>query len=185
MAYFGENWDDNQFPLAYLITIRTYGTWLHGDEKTSVDTHHGYNKYGTARRPASDQMLRRMKANMKGAAIVLDETQRIAVKDAIEEVCLHRGYFLRAVNVRSNHSHVVVSAQEKPEFLANSFKSYSTRELRSRRLIGLETSTWARGRSRRYLWKRNHVIAAVDYVLYSQGLIEFEEWYESNEAKYS
>jgi hypothetical protein len=23
--------DDNEGPLAYLITIRTYGTWLHGD----------------------------------------------------------------------------------------------------------------------------------------------------------
>ena len=21
-------WDDNDFPLAYLITIRTFGTWL-------------------------------------------------------------------------------------------------------------------------------------------------------------
>jgi len=24
--------DYNLFPLAYLITIRCYGTWLHGDE---------------------------------------------------------------------------------------------------------------------------------------------------------
>ncbi len=26
-------WDDNEWPLAYLITIRTYATWLHGDER--------------------------------------------------------------------------------------------------------------------------------------------------------
>jgi REP element-mobilizing transposase RayT len=185
MAHVGENWDDDPFPSAYQITIRTYGTWLHGDDKTSVDTHHGYNKFGGARRPASGQMRARMLSNMKGEAVVLNEPQRIAVNDAMGEVCQHRGYYLRAVNTRSNHSHIVVSAQEKPEFMANSFKSYSTRELRRRHLIGPETTVWARGRRRRYLWKANHVIAVVDYVLYSQGLIEFEKWYESNEEKYT
>ena len=24
-------WDDNEYPLTYLITFRTYGTWLHGE----------------------------------------------------------------------------------------------------------------------------------------------------------
>jgi hypothetical protein len=27
-----ERWEENTFPLAYLLTFRTYGTWLHGDE---------------------------------------------------------------------------------------------------------------------------------------------------------
>ncbi|HWY68950.1 MAG TPA: hypothetical protein VNX88_09810 [Terriglobales bacterium] len=26
-------------PLAYLITFRCYGTWLHGDERGSIDRH--------------------------------------------------------------------------------------------------------------------------------------------------
>ncbi len=38
-------WDDSQWPLAYLITFRTYGTWLHGDERYSIDRH-GKNIYG-------------------------------------------------------------------------------------------------------------------------------------------
>jgi hypothetical protein len=41
-------YDYNDFPLAYLITLRTYGTWLHG-EKNAVDRH-GYNIYKTPRR---------------------------------------------------------------------------------------------------------------------------------------
>ena len=32
-------------PLAYLITFRTYGTWLHGDARGSVDREH--NVFGT------------------------------------------------------------------------------------------------------------------------------------------
>ena len=27
------DFDDNEFPLAYFISFRTYGTWLHGDER--------------------------------------------------------------------------------------------------------------------------------------------------------
>ena len=42
------DWDDNQFPLAYLITFRTFGTWLHGDDRGSMDRH-GKNIYGTER----------------------------------------------------------------------------------------------------------------------------------------
>ena len=33
------------YPLGYLITFRCYGTWLHGDERGSVDRFH--NWYGT------------------------------------------------------------------------------------------------------------------------------------------
>jgi hypothetical protein len=31
-----EIYEENPFPLAYLITLRTFGTWLHGDERGSV-----------------------------------------------------------------------------------------------------------------------------------------------------
>jgi hypothetical protein len=43
-----EFWDDNEFPLAYLFTLQTFGTWLHGDDRGSVDRH-GKNIYGTER----------------------------------------------------------------------------------------------------------------------------------------
>jgi len=36
-------WNDTDIPLAYLITFRCYGTWLHGDERGSVDRFH--NQY--------------------------------------------------------------------------------------------------------------------------------------------
>jgi hypothetical protein len=36
---------DRSTPLAYLITIRSYGTWLHGDERGSMDRRE-YNQYG-------------------------------------------------------------------------------------------------------------------------------------------
>ena len=32
-----EIYEENEFPLAYLITFRTFGTWLHGDDRSSIN----------------------------------------------------------------------------------------------------------------------------------------------------
>ena len=108
------DWDENEFPIAYLITIRTYGTWLHGDERGSVDRH-GRNLYGTPRLAVNPELERIMREEMKRAPFTLNAAQRIAVHREIEDVCDRRSYYLRALNVRTNHLHSVVSAQRKPE----------------------------------------------------------------------
>src|SRR5438128_5700863 len=110
-----------------------------------------------------------MEHNMGRDAIVLNEKQRAVVKEAIKEVCDHRGFDLWAINILTNHAHAVVSAQSKPEPIADAFKSYSSRKLREVGLIRRDIRPWARGRSRRYLWKPHHVSRAIDYVLYGQG----------------
>ena len=156
------------FPLAYLITIRTYGTWLHGDENGSVDRH-GFNVYGNPRIAPSEKLKDFMRQEMKQTAFILDKHRRICVLDAVREVCDYRGYELLAVNIRSNHLHAVISAMVKPEKIANDFKTYATRKLRSEDLAGSEQSVWARGKSCRYLWKPNQVERAMDYVLFGQG----------------
>ena len=78
---------------------------------------------------------------------------------------------------------MVVSAQMKPRHVANAFKSYATRKLRECSLLPDEARPWSKGRSRRYLWKAIHVDAAIDYVLYCQGEIDFENWYEINKRQ--
>jgi len=52
---------DNQktTPLGYIITCRTYGTWLHGDERKSVDPKN--NKFGTPRIEHNPILQRSMK----------------------------------------------------------------------------------------------------------------------------
>lgn len=179
MAYFGENWDDAEFPLAYLITIRTFGTWLHGDERFSIDMHDDYNIYGAPRRAKNSNLQRLMSENMKAPAFVLDDIQRKAVHEAIQEVCVNRHYRCHALNVRTNHAHAVVAAQVKPEKIADTFKAYATRKLRREHLVRYDAQVWSRGRSRRYLWKSHHVGAAIDYVLYCQGDDTFDEWYSA------
>jgi len=168
-----ELWDDNEFPLAYLITIRTYGTWLHGDDRGSIDVH-GKNKFGSPKIPGREKLKNRMRENLTDEPFIFDEKQRSAVEESIRETCKIRDYKLTAVNVRTNHLHVVVSAQTNPEIIINSFKSYATRKLREEYLILKDTRVWSRGGSRRYLWKKRHVDLAIDYVLFGQGLLPFE-----------
>ena len=173
-----ELYEDNEFPLAYLLTFRTFGTWLHGDIQWSV---------GRSRRsPRETRIIQpnvpfneAMADEMNQAPVVLNKAQRCAVELAISEVCENRGYSLRAVNARTNHVHSIVAARVKPEPIINAFKAYSTRKLREEILFDPGQKVWSRGKSRRYLWKPRYVLAAIDYVLYSQGWIPFETWMET------
>jgi hypothetical protein len=92
-----EFWDDDEFPLAYLITIRTFGTWLHGDERESVDRH-GKNVYGTERIGANIKLRNKMQNAAKGPSFIFDKRQKEIVTETIKEVCKNREYFLHAVN---------------------------------------------------------------------------------------
>lgn len=168
-----EDYEESEFPLAYLITIRTYGTWLHGDERTSVRRNR-ISKHGTKVIDVNVPLNERMQNEMIAEPVILNCDQGKAVEDSIKEVCDHRGYILYAANVRSNHAHAAIGAKTKPERIADSLKAYSTRRLRELGMIDLKTRVWSRGRSRRYLWKERHLDAAIDYVLYCQSDVPFE-----------
>jgi REP element-mobilizing transposase RayT len=172
-----QEWDDNEFPLAYLITIRTFGTWLHGDERGSVDRH-GKNIYGSPRMTPNANLTALMRKEMTRDPFVLNTAQRFAVDAEIKKVCLIRQYILHALNVRTNHLHAVVSAQIKPESIIAAFKSNATRAWREQQLVGRKTSVWSRGKSRRYLWKPRSVAFAIDYTMNQQGenLVDFDTW---------
>ena len=174
MNNFTDSWNDNQFPLAYLITLRTYGTWLHGDQKCSVDVHHGRNKRGSPKIKPSKNLENGMNLNMKSGRFVFNKTQRIQVDLAIRETCKIRGFDLFALNVRTNHLHAVLSAASKPEKILADLKRYATRNLIQNYLINKGDRVWSRGGSRRYLWIQRHVDLAIDYVVYGQGKLDFE-----------
>jgi REP element-mobilizing transposase RayT len=161
-------WDDNDWPLAYLITIRTFGTWLHGDERGSVDRH-GQNVYGSPRITPNTKFSTLMRENESSEAFFFDGRQLAWVETAIRNVCDRRSYDLFALNVRTNHVHAVIAASIRPELIINGFKANVTRELRTNGLLPPNASVWSRGGSRRYLWKPHQVEAAIEYVLYGQG----------------
>jgi len=161
------NFHDRTQPLGYLITFRCYGTWLHGEERGSVNRRH-YNRYGTPDMPQNRKILKDEKISLKHPKFFLNRRQRALVTTAIREVCDHRRYKLYAVNARTNHVHSVVGAGYKPEKLMNSFKSYATRKLREAKLISDDVKPWARHGSTPYLWTDEELCRAIDYVINGQ-----------------
>jgi hypothetical protein len=90
-------------PIAYFLTWVTYDTWLPGDARGWVKYHGGWQLPDPVRELEA-------KARMTEDACILTQGQRRAVEERIAETCAHRGWILHVANCRSNHVHVVVSA---------------------------------------------------------------------------
>ncbi len=161
-------WNDTEIPLAYLITFRTYGTWLHGDIRGSVDGNN--NAYGTARiehKPERKGFETRL---LNREPVLLNGPMRNSVEKAMRETCEKRGWNLMAVNIRTNHAHSVVSTgQVNAGTVINVLKANATRMMREDGSWLFKETPWVKGGSRRYLWNENSVARAVDYVLFGQG----------------
>jgi len=168
-----DDFEESDFPIAYLITFRTFGTWLHGDQRRSIRRTRKH-KDATKVIDINIPLKERMAEEMNSRPVVLDRRQRKAVEEAIRQLCRDRGYVLYALNVRSNHVHIVIGVRAKPERVADALKAYATKKLRELRLLDETVQVWSRGRSRRYLWKPRHVELAIDYVLYCQSDLPFE-----------
>ena len=161
-------WNDTETPLAYLITFRCYGTWLHGDARGSVDRRN--NKYGTPRIPKSKRWNAASIASLKHTPVNLNAAKRGSVEKAIKETCRIRGWVLYAMNVRTNHAHSVVAAlgiSSSKVLLA--LKANATRQMREDGVWVGEHSPWSERGSKRNLWNEASVTSAIDYVLYGQG----------------
>ena len=161
-------WNDTDVPLAILVTFRCYGTWLHGDERGSVDRHN--NIYGTPRIPPSRPWEKFNKSVLKRAPVILDSRQRASVEKAISSTCAVRNWTLHALNVRTNHAHSVIYAGETASSrVLSALKANATRQMREDGCWMFEESPWVEKGSKRLLWNEQSVVRAVNYVLFGQG----------------
>jgi REP element-mobilizing transposase RayT len=130
-------------PLAYLITWTTYGTWLPGDERGWVES----GKSGV-QEPNFDREILASRI-MADEPVRLNSLQRDSVEQTIRRHCCIRKWHLHAVNVRTNHVHVVVTADRKPEEVMSQFKAWCSRTLSD--LAGLKEKV-AKKAGRRRWW---------------------------------
>lgn len=173
-------WNETDVPLAYLITVRTYGTLLHGDKRGSVSRFS--NKYDSPRIPFNGLLQKYKRSLMRSEPVLFNRAQRKAVERAIREVCLHRKWKLLAINVRTNHFHVVVVTPGlNPSRALNAFKAYATRKMREEMCWVSTRTPWVDKGSERWLWNDESIANACDYVVNGQGsdLSEFDKWNKS------
>jgi REP element-mobilizing transposase RayT len=106
----------------------------------------------------------------------LNPEQRNAVTQTIQEHCRLRGWLLHAVNVRSNHVHVVVTCACAGEQARDQFKLWTSRRLSD--LAGLTTPVahkagrrhwWTEGGDSRPIEDEQYLANAVNYVVNMQG----------------
>ncbi len=109
--------------LAYHLVWTTYGTWLPGDVRGWVMKNCESIQSPDA---AIEQAAR---ARMSESEVMLTPLQRQIVEQTIRRHCEIRNWRLHAVNVRSNHIHVVVTADREPEEVINQLKAWCSRKL--------------------------------------------------------
>jgi REP element-mobilizing transposase RayT len=153
--------------MTYFITFACYGCHLHGDEMGSVDKQH--NPPGSRMLEPNPQRVCAERQRMAQPSYDMDKKRREAVLASLLERCSERSWTLLAAHIRTNHVHVVVHAEVRPERVLNDLKSYASRYLNQ---LGLDERTrkrWARHGSTRWLWKPADVLAAIRHVVDEQG----------------
>jgi REP element-mobilizing transposase RayT len=155
--------------MAYLITFRCYGTWFHGDERGSMDRSE-HNTWGEPVIPPNKAKAQQERVTLKNSPFTINDLTREIVTQTIHEVCEHREWSLIALNVQSDHVHLVLSADQRPEKVMNSLKSWTTRRLRENNLVGANQKVWSRHGSTKWLWTQDQIAHAYDYVIEGQPL---------------
>src|SRR5208283_2096259 len=100
-------------PLAYFFTFTCHGTWLHGDERGSVDREH--NAPGMPVLPANEDRRACELEALSEPPYHLDRPRRQITLDALCEIARRKDWALHAVHVRTNHVHIVVTAEGSAE----------------------------------------------------------------------
>ena len=159
--------NDDHTPIAYLITFRSYGTWMHGDERGSIDRHH--RGYSTPALPPSARRETIETRLLKQPRVIFDLRQRRAIEHGIKETCYIRKWNLWAVNVRTNHVHCVLTAHFNAKRVMAALKANASRIMRDTGCWRAPVSPWARGGSTKYIWTEEELRNGIAYVVDGQG----------------
>jgi len=162
--------------LAYHITWTTYGTWLSGDARGWIQ----WGEWGL--KPPDPERERDAAKRMVESAVVLTEEQRALVEQTVRDHCRIRGWLLHAVNVRTNHVHVLVTADRDPQEVMNQFKAWCSRQLSD--ALGL-VGTVAKKAGRRHWFTEGGNKELIDSEDYLSNAIQYvlERQYSEHPAQ--
>jgi REP element-mobilizing transposase RayT len=160
------NRDREEAATTYLITWAGYGAWLPGQ---SGVVSRKWNRFGGRFPGPKPDWKRQSRNHMAQEPYLLDSVRRQVVLKTMHEVCSCRGWTMLAAHVRTNHVHIVITADCRPEQVLIAMKAYSSRALNDSQLDSSDRRRWARHGSTRYLWTGDAVRAAIHYVVSEQG----------------
>lgn len=147
--------------VTYFITWTTYGTWLPGDARGWRHTTKG------DQRP-QPRLEAWCQNRMSEKLVTLTASQRAKVETVCHQHAGIRGWHLHAVNARSNHVHLVITADQKPETVRDQFKANATRVLRQGTDAIANEKVWTRGGDCEVIDGEENLERVVMYVLEAQ-----------------
>jgi REP element-mobilizing transposase RayT len=153
--------------LAYFLTWTTYGTWLPGDSRGWVNRRRTHGVIVEAPCPALESHAGGL---MKEAPVVLDPKRREIAEAAVRQACREFRWTLHALEVRSNHVHVVVTASDaSPGKVMGILKVRGTQALDALGKADNRDRWWTKEGSKRILNSAAAVEAAIRYVMNQDG----------------
>ncbi len=155
--------------IAFFITFTTYRSWLHGTGKGEGSVDRGHNQFGGDFVVADPDRLDDARDAMAEPPYRLDAARRAVVRDAVVALSREKRWRLSAVHVRSNHVHVVVSADRDPGRLMSDIKGRASRELTRAGFESADRNRWTRHGSTLHLFTPSEVRRKVTYTLDEQG----------------
>jgi len=156
-------------PIAYFITFTTYGTWLHGDLRSSVIRVNG----GSKRLDDQPNLYAYHHTQLSAPPVILDAVQRQIVRNTIIQHCDIRRWRLYALHVRTNHVHVVVKANKSIDQVSNELKGWPKRVLGEHDFK--PPKVWTGGSSKVFIFTEAKLREKIHYVVCEQG--EMMEYY--------
>ena len=148
----------------YHLIWTTYGTWLPGDIRGWIKA--GIQGIQEPNLVRESQALGRMAED----AVVLTSAQRAIVEQTIRDHCRIRKWRLHAVSVRSNHIHVVVTADRDPDDVMNQLKAWCSRKLSD--AAGLKTVVAVKAGRRRWFTEGGDMESIEDEI-YLRNAIQY------------
>jgi REP element-mobilizing transposase RayT len=151
--------------ITYFITWTTYGSWLPGDSR-------GWRKKKKGDQPPQPLLEDWCRGRMSESAVVLNATQRGKVESVCREHARIRNWALHAVNARSNHVHLVVTADKAPQLVRDQFKANATRVLRQEPDAITHDKIWTRGGDCDVVDGEDDLERVVEYVMEAQDRMD-------------
>ncbi len=150
-----------QHTFGVLITWTTYGTWLPGDSR-------GWRAKHKGNQPPDAKLEAEAHEKMKFDPVYLSPKDRTTIELACREHCAHRGWKLHAVTARSNHVHVVVVADVRPQTIRDQLKANCTARLRQQEKPLIRERTWTKGGDCEILFDAQSLQNAIVYTFEGQ-----------------
>ena len=156
-------------PIAYFVTWTVYGTHLQGDAR-------GWRRRKHGDQPPQPRLEKWHRERLNHAVVLLSPSQKAIVEAECQRHCDHRAWRLWAVNARSNHVHVVVTAPGySGRAVRDQLKANCTRGLREHWTVFCDRPVWTVGGDWECINSEDDLDTVCTYVSDAQDRMEYKQ----------